>query len=99
VNKGLIKQADFLVVGLQAAFDDLFNDMVRLAGALIAEHRLFAGHDGRIKAGCIERQRAGRRHMHRDLPAEVVQLVRLGGRFEDTITAILPSPSAIMPCT
>src|SRR4051812_29564084 len=42
VHEGLLKKRDLLVVGLEPALDDLLQDVVRLAGVLLAQDRALA---------------------------------------------------------
>jgi hypothetical protein len=72
VDEGLLQQADFLVVGLQAGLDDLLDHVLGLAllAILVGQHVLFALDDGGIEPGRIERLRIGRGDMHRELAAE-----------------------------
>ena len=70
-HERLVEEADFLEVGLDAAFDDLFDDVFRFAGLLLA--RLFDGdfaffrQNGRIQVVGGDGFRVHRANVHRDL--------------------------------
>src|ERR1700760_907984 len=53
VDEGLLQQADFLVIGLQAGLDDLFDHVLGLAllTIFVSQHVLFATHQFGIEAG------------------------------------------------
>src|SRR6516164_6220199 len=83
-DEALIQQANFLVEGLQAGFDDLVDYIGGLAlrFGLLAKHRPFA-FDGRcIQSGRVDRLRIGGGNMHCDHAAEDFELIVLAGRFK-----------------
>src|ERR1700722_13234307 len=67
---GLIEEADLLIEGLEAGFDDLLDHVCRLAGVLLGQHGALARNHRRIEPGGVERDRTGGGDMHGDLPPE-----------------------------
>src|SRR3984957_8845694 len=63
VDEGLLQQADFLVIGLQAGLDDLLDHVLRLAllAVFVCQHVLFALDDRRIQSSHVQRLRIGGR--------------------------------------
>ena len=94
VDERLLEQGLLLVEGLQPRLGDLLDHRLGLAllAELVGQNVLLALDDRRIDAGRIDRERIGRRDMHRDLPAERRKLVRLAGRFQRDQHADLAEP-------
>src|SRR5919107_5290599 len=82
VHEGLLQEGDLLVVALEAALDDLLEHMVRLAGVLLAQDRRLALDRRRVDAGGVDRERARRRDMHGELPAERAERRRVAVGLE-----------------
>src|SRR5690606_25901607 len=70
VDERLLQEGDFLVVALQAALDDLLQDVIRLAGVLLAQNRALALDRRGIDAGGVHRDRVRGSDVHGDLTAE-----------------------------
>src|SRR6185437_16997692 len=79
-----LEQTDFLVESLQAGFDDLVDDVGRLAllPEFFGEHIFLARNRRRREAGGIHRLWIGRSDMHRYHAAEPRKLVSLSRRFQ-----------------
>ena len=84
MDKRLLQQGNFLVVGLETRFDDLGDHRIRLAllAVLVRHHVLFAADQRRIETRGVERLGVGCGNMHRDLASEGCQLILLAGGFQ-----------------
>ena len=83
-DEGLLEQGLLLVEGFQARLGDLLDHRFGLAllAEFVGENVLLALHDRRIDAGSIDRDRIGRRDVHRDLPPDRGKLVGLARRLQ-----------------
>ena len=79
---GLIEEADLLVEGLEARFDDLLDHVCGLAGVLLRQHGALARNRRRIDPGGVERDRTCSGDMHGDLPPERAELGAIAGGLE-----------------
>src|SRR6185312_8152495 len=95
-DKRLIEQRLLLVESFQTRFDDLIDHILGLAllAKFVGENVLLALDYGPVDGGGIDRDRIGGRDMHRDLPAERHQFVRLARRFKRNEYADLAEPVA-----
>src|SRR5579864_5561576 len=81
-NEGLIEQANFLVVGLEAGLDDLLDDVCWFALGLGRKHIFLALDRCRIETGRIDGLGVGEGNMHRHHAAESLELLGIARRFE-----------------
>ena len=70
MDERLLQEGDLLEVALQAAFDDLLHDVIRLAGILVAQDGALALDGCLVHARGIQRHRVRGSHVHGDLAAE-----------------------------
>ena len=84
-DENLLQQAVFFSVGLEAAFGDLLEHLLRLALVLIEQDRLLARQDIGRGARDVERDGIAGGDVHRDLAAEREQrrLVALAFQADD----------------